>query len=214
MTENEIHQQIAAWRKGEDRYYQAVLVEPELYTVGIQLVRAVVNRLSHLTEVEALVEAYHQFQTGDLVAIAEEMDLPRRYFLNYDLAREAAFYLRYQEILEAQAQTDMQAHIAVAQTQGVEWVTLYDNETSRHGQTFFQKLEMHLPDGLGLYTAVELDWEQGRVYVLEPLWLDPATGQPQPGIAPPNPKQEFTTREELAAAVAKLRDKYQVKRKT
>ncbi len=208
MTENEIREQIAAWRKGEDRYYQAVLVEPELYTVGIQLVRAVVNRLSHVTEVEALVEAYHQFQTGDLVAIAEEMDLPRRHFLNYDLAREAAFYLRYQEILEAKAQTDRQARIAEAQSQGTEWVTLYDNETSRYGQTFFQKLEMHLPDGLGLYTAVELDWEKGRVYVLEPIQLDPTTGQPQPGIAPPDRKQEFATREELVAAVARLRDKY------
>ena len=148
------------------------------------------------------------FEVSHLVAIAEEIDLHRRHVINYDLARDAAFYLRYQEILEAKAQAEVQAKLAEAQAQGEEWVTLYDNETSRQGQTFFQKLEIHLPDGLGLYTSVELDWDKGRVYVLEPIVLDPATGQPKRGVAPPDPKQEFITREELVAAVVRLREKF------
>lgn len=211
MAEPEIREQVAKWRQAEDRYYQSVLTAPELYTAGIQLVRAVVNRLSEVTEVEALLNAYTQLEVSHLVAIAEEIDLPRRHFIDYDLARDAAFYLRYREILEAKAQAEVQAKLAEAQAQAEEWVTLYDNETSRQGQTFFQKLEIHLPDGLGLYTSVELDWDKGRVYVLEPIVLDPATGQPKRGVASPDPKQEFTTREELAAAVARLHSKYSKK---
>ncbi|MEW5961246.1 MAG: hypothetical protein AB1801_26275, partial [Chloroflexota bacterium] len=167
-----------------------------------------------IANVEALLEAYACLQADDLAAIAAEIDLPRRYFLNYDLAREAAFYLRYREILEAKAGVEIQAKIAEAQAQGAAWVTLYDHETARHGQTFFQRLDIHLPDGLGLFTTVELDWEKGRVYVLEPVQLDPATGQPQAGVAPPDPRQEFATREELVTAAAALRQKYSVKRKT
>jgi hypothetical protein len=67
---------------------------------------------------------------------------------------------------------------------------------------------MHLPDGVGLYTAVELDWEKGRVYVVEPIMLDPATGEPLRGVTPPDPRREFATHEELVAEVARLRSKY------
>ena len=211
MTTHDMHAQVMAWRQAEDRYYQSVLAAPELYTAGIQLVRAVVDQLSQVTDPEALLETYHQFEASHIVAVAEAMDLPRRHFLNYDLARDAAFYLRYQEILEATAQAELQAKLAEAHAQGAEWVTLYDNETQRQGQTFFQKLEIHLPDGVGLYTGVELDWEQGRVYILEPIRLDPTTGQPQRGLTPPDPKQEFTTRADLAVATARLRDKYSSK---
>lgn len=211
MTNHDMPEQVTAWRQAEDRYYQSVLAAPELYTAGIQLVRAVVDRLSDVTDLDTLLETYHQFEAGRIVAIADEMDLPRRHFLDYELARGAAFYLRYQEILEAKAQAEMQAKLAEAQAQGAVWVTLYDNETQRQGQTFFQKLEIHLPDGVGLYTGVELDWEKGRVYVLEPIMLDPITGQPQRGITPPDPKQEFTNREDLAVAVARLHDKYSSK---
>ena len=97
MAEGEIREQVAKWRQAEDRYYQSVLTAPELYTAGIQLVRAVVNRLSEVTQVETLLDTYAQFEVSHLVAIAEEIDLPRRHFINYDLARDAAFYLRYQE---------------------------------------------------------------------------------------------------------------------
>ena len=87
-------------------------------------------------------------------------------------------------------------------------MTLYNNEQLGQGVTFFQRLEMHLPDGLGIYSAIELDWEKGRVYVVEPLVLDPATGDPQREVRPPDPRQEFATQQELAVAVMTLRKKY------
>ncbi|MCL4298783.1 MAG: hypothetical protein KJ077_23800 [Anaerolineae bacterium] len=207
-VEDEITAQVNTWRKMEDKYYASVLNVPEFYMAGIRLVRAVVDCLKDVTSPAALLDTYRR--TGvDLVAeVADGLDVPQLAFLNYDLARDTAFYLRYQEIMEAQAEVEVKARIATARAEGAEWAVLYDNETSRHGHSFFQRLEIHLPDGLGLYTAVELDWEKGRLYVLEPLALDPDTGQPRRGVAPPDSRQEFTTRAELAAAVAVLREKY------
>jgi hypothetical protein len=214
MTENEIQEQIIAWRKAEDRFYQSALNMPEVYTDSIRLVRALADDLNHVVEAESLLEAYQNFDFNQVDLIAEKLALPHLDFIDFELARDAAFYLRYQEILETQDRAGIQAKLVEAQAEGAQWVTLYDNETKRQGRTFFQRLEMHLPDGLGLYTAVELDWEKGRVYAVEPIMLDPASGEPRRGVVPPDPRQEFATREELAAAVARLREKYSVKRET
>jgi hypothetical protein len=172
------------------------------------LVRALADSLTRVTEVEGLVKVYRDYDLDRVGLIAEELALSHLDFIDFELARDAAFYLRYQEILEAQDRARVQARLAEARAQAAQWVTLYDNETKRQGRTFFQRLEMRLPDGLGLYTAVELDWEKGRIYVVEPIMLDPATGEPRRGVAPPDPRQEFATREELVAAVAALREKY------
>lgn len=208
MTEQEIQAQAMTWRKAEDRFYQSALNMPELYTDSIHLVRAVANSLSHVAEVETLVKAYQDFDLEQLGLIAEELALAHLDFIDFELARDAAFYLRYQEILDTQDRAKIQARLAEARAQAAQWVTLYDHETKRQGRTFFQRLEMRLPDGLGLYTAVELDLEKGRIYVLEPIMLDAATGEPLRGVAPPDPRQEFASREELAAEVARLRSKY------
>ena len=208
MTEQEIQTQALAWRKAEDRFYQSVLNAPEIYTAGIRLVRALTNSLAHLVEPEALVEAYQNFDLDQVSPIADELAVAQVDFVDFEMARDAAFYLRYQEILDLQDQARVQARLAEAQAQGTQWVTLYDNETKRQGRAFFQRLEMRLPDGLGLYTAVELDLEKGRVYVVEPLRLDPATGEPLRGVPPPDPRQEFSSREEFTAAAAALRKKY------
>jgi hypothetical protein len=206
--EDELSAQVSLWRKTEDKYYASVLNVPELYMAGIRLVRAVANRLSDVTTGEALLTAYRQSDVDFVAAVADELAVPQFAFLNYDLARDTAFYLRYQEILETQAETGAQTKIAEARAAGLDWVVLFDNETKSQGHSFFQRLEMHVLDGIGLYTAVELDWEKGRVYVVEPLVLDVDTGKPRPGITPPAPRQEFTSRTEMAAAVAALRETY------
>ena len=208
MTEQTVATQALAWRKAEDRFYQSVLNAPEFYTVGIRLVRAVANSLAAVVEPEALVEAYQQFELEQVGLIADEMDLAQVDFVDFTLARDTAFYLRYQEILDQQDQARVQANLAEAGAAGVQWVTLYDNETKRQGRAFFQRLEMRLPDGLGLYTGVELDMEKGRVYVVEPIMLDPASGEPRRGVPAPDPREEFSSREAFNAAVVRLREKY------
>lgn len=214
MAEQEIQALALTWRKAEDRFYQAALNTPEVYADGIRLVRALANSLSHVAEADELVQLYQNYDLDHIGLIADELALAHGDFIDFELARDAAFYLRYQEILDQQDQARIQARLAEAQAQGAEWVTLYDNETRRQGRTYFQRLEMRLPDGLGLYTAVELDLEKGRVYVVEPMFLNPSTGEPRRGVTPPDPREEFRTREELATAVARLREKYSVKRET
>ena len=137
-----------------------------------------------------------------------KLDAPQVVLLDCQLALGAAFYLRAQEIQQARAQADFQARLAAARAQGQRWVTLYDQERRRHGHTFFQRLDMRLSDGFGLRSASEMDWEKGRVFVLEPLLLDPATGLPQRDHPAPEPPQEFATRAALDLALAALREKY------
>src|SRR5262249_16795811 len=133
---------------------------------------------------------------------------PQVLLLDYQLALGAAFYLRAQEIQEDNTRADIQARLAAAHAQNQRWVVVDEHETRRYGRTFFRRLEMHLPDGFRLYTASDLAWEKGHIYVLEPMLLDPATGQTRRDVAPPEPPREFSTHEELLCAVAALREKY------
>jgi hypothetical protein len=208
MDEQNLTTHLASWRKAEDRFYGAALSAPEIYTDGLQLVRGLANSLSEVASVEALLEAYAKSSIQQVVDVAEALNLRYRDFLDYYLARDAAFYLRHREILEAEAKAGIAARIVEAQGQEGEWVTLYHVEQEGPGVTYFQRLEMILSSGLGLYSAIELDWDRGRVYVVEPMLLDPATGAPRRGIPPPDPRQEFTSLADMAEALAALRKKY------
>lgn len=208
MTTNELKSHLTQWRQAEDRFYASVMGAPELYMAGINLVRAIANHID-VERIDALPDAYARLDIAAVIDIAEATNLPQRDFLDYHLARKAAFYLRYQEIMEERAKTEIQRRIDRAQAQGESWVTLYNNEQEGQGVTFFQRLEMHLPDGLGIYSAIELDWEKGRVYVVEPLVLDPDTGEPRREVKPPDARQEFSRREEMVARLAALRHKYE-----
>lgn len=208
MAGSQLQALLSQWRQAEDSYYASVMSAPELYTAAIHLVRAIANRIE-VEQVDGLPDAYARLDMATVIDIAEATDIPQRDFLDYHLARDAAFYLRHRDMLEAQARADMQARIVRAQAAGQSWVTLYNNEQEGRGVTFFQRLEMYLPNGLGLYSGVELDWEKGRVYVVEPLVLNPETGEPRREIRPPDTRQEFKTREEMLVALAALRQKYQ-----
>lgn len=199
---------LSQWRQAEDKFYGAALSAPELYTAGLKLVRGLADSLSDVTTVAALLEVYPRLSIAAVAELAEQLEISHRDFLDYGLARQAAFYLRHREILEAQAKSEIAARLAQAAATGQDWVTLYHTEQPGQGVTFFQRLELHRPDGLGLYSAIELDWEKGRVYVVEPLVLDPATGEPRRDQRPPDPRQEFRSREEMQVALAALREKY------
>lgn len=207
MANGELQFYLARWRKAEDRFYASVMSAPELYTTAIHLVRALADHIK-VERVDDLPEAYTQFTIAQVAQIADETNLPQRDFLDYNLARDAAFYLRHRDILETKAKSEVRQRIIQARARNETWVELYNNEHEGQGVTFFQRLEMHLSDGLGIYTALELDWEKGRVYVVEPLVLDPDTGEPRREVKPPDPRQEFSTREEMMLTLAALRRKY------
>jgi hypothetical protein len=208
MDQQKLSTHLASWRKAEDKFYGAALSAPEIYTAGVQLVRGIVNSLRDVESVEALLEAYTDSTIQQVVDVAEALNITHRDFLDYNLARDAAFYLRHQEILEAQAKAGVEARLEEARRRGAEWVTLYHVEQEGRGVTFFQRLEMVLSTGVGIYSAIELDWEKGRMYVVEPMLLDPATGEPRRKLPPPDPRQEFTSLADMDEALAALRKKY------
>jgi hypothetical protein len=208
MDEQNLSTHLANWRRAEDKFYGAALSAPEIYTAGVQLVRGIANSLSEVESVEALLDTYAENSIQQVIDVAEALDIRHRDFLDYNLARDAAFYLRHREILEAQAKASVTARLKEAQRRGDEWVTLYHVEQEGQGITFFQRLEMVLSTGVGIYSAIELDWEKGRMYVVEPMMVDPATGEPRREVPPPDPRQEFTSRADMDEALAALRKKY------
>jgi hypothetical protein len=208
MTQSEIQAYTAEWRAIEDRFYRQVLNDPDLYMLGIRLVRAIADSLQEVDDLEALVERFQRTGSDEAAAIADTLDAPQVVLLDCQLALGAAFYLRAQEIQERGARADFQARLADARARGLRWVALYDQETRRHGHTFFQRLEVRLSDGFSLRSASEMDWEKGRVYVLEPLLLDLDTGLPRRDIPAPAQRQEFATRAALTEALDALREQY------
>ena len=213
MTAQNLSAYLAEWRKAEDKFYGAALSAPELYTAGVRLVRGIADSLGQVETVEALLVAYPETSIKHIAEVADSLNIVQRDFLDYHLARDAAFYLRHREILEAQAKGQMMARIAAAEQQNETWVMLYNTEYERQGTTFFQRLEMHLPDGMALYSGVELDWEKGRLYVVEPMRLDPASGERLAREKPLDPRQEFSTFAEMQATLESLREKYSTDQK-
>jgi hypothetical protein len=207
-AEEEIRERVVGWRRSEDHLYASVLQVPELYTSCIRLVRAIANTLGSVDKEDELLRLYGQDEPDSVSSIADSLDLPRREFLDYDLARDTAFYLRYQEIVGARTIAEVQERITKARLAGEEWAVLYEEETRSRGHVFFQRLEMHLSDGNGLRSGSELDMEKGRVYVVEPVCLDPESGQRRQGVHPPDRLREFMTQDEMKAAVDALRARY------
>jgi hypothetical protein len=208
MNNQELQAYIAELRSIEDQFFRAVLNDADSYMLGIRLVRAVADSLKPIADLATLVEYFQRTGSDYVIPIADTLGAPQVMLLDYQLALGAAFYLRAQEIQDGSTRADLQARLDAARAQGQRWLVLDERETRRYGRTFFRRLEMRLPDGFSIYTASELDWERGHLYVLEPMWLDTDTGQPRRGIAPPEPRQEFATHEELTRAVEVLREKY------
>ena len=175
---------------------------------AIRLVRAIIDSLQDITNLDSLVLRFQDIDASYVTPIAKGLDLPQLVMLNYELTLSVAFYLRSREILESQALSQTKDLVSKAREDGKEWVVIYDHETEHNGYSFFRRLEVHLSDGLSLHIASELDFEKGRIYSLEPMVLDLKTGRIKKDSASPDPRQEFLTKEKLMSEVVRLREKY------
>ena len=205
---DDVQPYLLEWRGMEDRFYRSVLHESEMYMLGIRLVRAVAGSLELIDSFPALVARFGHSSVNDVIPVADGLGEPRVVLLDYQLALGAAFYLRAQEIREVQTDASLREQVDAARDQGREWVTLIDAETRRYGQSFFQKLEMRLSDGFGILTSSELDWEKGRIYVVEPLLLDPRSGRRRTGATRPEPTRECATLAEMQRTADDIRARY------
>ena len=208
MTAQETREYLAELRKIEDRFYRTVLNDPEMYMLGIRLVRAIADSLKPISDLETLVEHFRRASSDDVVPIADALNAPAVLLLDYQLALGAAYYLRAQEIQEERGRAAMQGRIIEAQANGQNWVLVFNDEQTRYGKPFARRLEMRVSDGFSLYSGSELDLETGLVYVVEPMWIDLVTGKQRQDVTLAEPRQEFATHEAMMEAAAALRRKY------
>jgi len=164
------------WRLAEEQLYPVVLTRPDLYERSIQLVRAVADELRPLATPAALLEAYAG--AAELVAgVIRGRDLAVE-GLDYGLATDAAFSLRYREVLGEVAREQAMERVRSARERGEEWVLLHESGTLAHAPAVpYRRLEMRLRDGAGLHVFVQQDpATAGPQYGVEAVQLDPHTG--------------------------------------
>mgnify|MGYP001183588352 CR=1 FL=1 len=201
---SDVRAYIAEWREMEDQFYRQVLNDADLYMLAIRLVRAVTDRLQSIDTLEDLVAHFERSSSVDVAEVGDALESPQVILLDYQLALGAGFYLRAQEIQNNHAQAAMRARLAEARALGQQWVTLYNQESRQRGHLFFQRLDMRLSDGLGVRSASEMDWERGRVFVLDTLQLDPYTGELQQKAGAQTSRREFRSRAELELALQEV----------
>ncbi|CAN5181743.1 hypothetical protein BH20ACT9_BH20ACT9_11360 [soil metagenome] len=204
-----LHELVRRWRTAEERLYTVVMVFPEHYERRIRLVRAVADELRSSSTAEELVGAYGR--APDLVASASRrLGLLREDVGDAELVGDAAFSLRYGEVLEETHRGEAVRRTRAAREAGREWVVLYETGTPETALLApYRRLEMHLPDGVGLHVFVEPHPETMRaVYGVEAVQLDPASGDWVTESGLPAERETFVAREPWAEAVADRRRRY------
>ncbi|MBW3601560.1 MAG: hypothetical protein KY434_02535 [Actinobacteria bacterium] len=200
---------VRRWRAAEERLYTVVMVVPEHYERRIRLVRAVADELRSSSTPEELAAAYPR--APDLVATASRrLGLLPEDVGDVELVAGAAFSLRYGEVLEETHRDRAARRARTAREAGHEWVVLYETGSPETGLLApYRRLEMHLPDGLGLHVFVEPHPETMRaVYGVEAVQLDPASGDWVADSRLPAQRQTFAAREPWVEAVADRRRRY------
>ncbi len=200
---------VRRWRTAEERLYTVVMVFPEHYERRIRLVRAVADELRSSSTAEELVGAYAR--APDLVARASQrLGLLREDVGDAEVVGDAAFSLRYGEVLEETHRGEAVRRTRAAREAGHEWVVLYETGSPETALLApYRRLEMHLPDGVGLHVFVEPHPETMRaVYGVEAVQLDPTSGDWVGESVLPAERETFVARLQRAEAVAQRRRRY------
>lgn len=196
---------IAGWRAAEARLYPLVMAQPELYERYLAVVRAVADDLRSARTPQQLGEAF-----GGRAAILDAVVASRGFAtdgLDLELVAQAAFGLRYREVVAEVRREDAVRRVREARRAGVPWVVL--RETAGTAGPFvapYDRLEMHVPSGTGLHAFVELGPEMDRPrFGVEVLQLDPRTGYPVSDAAPPAELRTYGDRYRWEGAIEEAR---------
>lgn len=180
---------VLAWRRGEERLYPVVMVQPEMYEQYVLLVRAIADELAEVGSEEALAHAY--LERPDLAReVASHIDLPTFARMDVALARDAAYCLRHRELVGELQRSEAHSRVERARAGGQEWVAVF--EESSHGlQPPYRLVEMHVPSGRAIHSFVEQSLNTGLpVFGVELIRLDPMTGDWIPDVEP-TAREEF-----------------------
>ncbi len=196
---------VRRWRAAEEQLYPVVMTRPDLYELSIQVVRAVADELRPLTTPAALLASYRD--AAELVAgVIQRRDLAVE-GLDLGLATDAAFHLRYREVLDEAARGQAMERARAARERGDEWVLLHESGTlSRAPAVPYRRLEMRVRDGAGLHVFVQQDpTTAGPLFGVEAVQLDPHTGDWLTEAAPWARSETFTRPEPWQRLVEELR---------
>ncbi len=202
----EIDALLARWRSAESKLYPMVVVDPRQYEANLELVRAMTNDLSNVTTIEDLVAAYGS-GSDQLAAAVERLGVSAPRADIGPLLVDAAFHGRYRELPGERQQAEAARRIAEA-GKGPAWVLLAETgDDGPEAATGFSRIEMHLPDGLGVHSYIDIDADTFLpLYGIETLPLDPATGEFAGHDARPE-RHEFKERTEWLDALETIKAK-------
>ncbi|HYR63895.1 MAG TPA: hypothetical protein VET24_14855 [Actinomycetota bacterium] len=167
---------VRRWRVTEQQLYPMILADPVAYQRLVLAVRGLADDLAVVASPEALVEAYASSapQAAEHLRSVGGPDDPAA----AELVAGAAFALRERELSAAMAADGRARRLAEAARSGAAWVVVQQaGERAMAVFGNYRRLEMHLPEGTGLYSYAESRVETDRpLYVVEKFRLSPVTG--------------------------------------
>ncbi len=169
---------VRRWNAAEQRLYPALLNSPASYERYTSLVRGICDQLGSVRDIEALVDTYDE-GLDFAGAAAEAQSLPTQ-GLDIELAVDAAFCLRYREVLAETRRDAVKERIEEARARGDRWVDL-EGSPPFLSMPFppWRSIDMDLADGTAIHAWVEESLDgtgDGFEYGVEVVKLDPQTG--------------------------------------
>jgi hypothetical protein len=196
---------VRRWRIAEERLYPVVMVRPDLYERYISVVRAVADELRAYGTLDELVAAYEQ--GAEVIARVVRAQIISTEGMDLGLVAGAAFSLRHREVAEEMNREEALRRINEARAAGDEWAVVY--ETGAGGARLvppYRRLEMRVADGTALHVFVEIDPDTGGpLFGVEPVQLDPQTGDWVTDAEPLAPRRTFRDPEPWTIAIDELR---------
>ncbi len=195
------------WQAAEERLYPILMAQSDRYELYVHLVRQVADELRFARTAQELASAY---AGGSEIAHAVvQRQGASSQEISLEILAGAAFALRYREILAEVSREEAVRRIQAARARGDRWVVLHETSgAAGPAMPPYRRLEMHIPDGVGVHVFVELSPGMDEVlYCLDLVQLDPATGA-WVGQGQPIEHATFTEKEPWEAAVRDVLSRY------
>lgn len=163
---------VAAWRRAEALVYPSVMVNADLYSQYIEVVRAVVDQLGDVRTEDELVDAWYAQRTIGAETV-RRLAPSMASLMNVEAVRDAAFCQRHRETTREHGKEIARERLERAKRDGSMWVVLFEDVTPFGSQ----RLEMHVRSGRALHVSSQPSPEgTGATYELEVVQLDPRDG--------------------------------------
>lgn len=192
------------WRLGEERLYPVATVRPDLYQAVIGVVRALVDHLSTVPDLDALVVTFRTAGRDEELDAAGVSRLDLSPEIDLDLVRDAAYQARARQ-LEVRAASERTATaIRRAKAAGAPTAVIW-SEGDKELWPPYRRVEMSVASGnaVAVSTLMDPDTMMPR-FALEAMVLDAETGEAL-DEEPLSPRREFTDPDEWRAAAEALR---------